>query len=266
MPSQTEKRLFRVRNKCPKALQGKLDRAMHETMVMQRIPKPLRSSQLREILATECNHPCEDSELALNFRVAGSTGNLYTVTLDYHPTCTCPDFTKRQDVCKHIMYTLVKIVGLPETSKSVFQKALLTNELVEIHSCLANSSKSTSEATPSRVKSSAKTYPRCDECKTSIKKKKNLVICPSSRCHSVYHESCLGIMPSFDGLNLNNGKRRTTTYLVECPCCSTRFHHDEGYDNIAHETGQSRIRDHSTYRPCPGYPGYSPRKEYYCDY
>jgi hypothetical protein len=76
------------------------------------------------------------------------------------------------------------------------------------------------------------------------------------------------VLPSFDRLNLSsNRKHELTTTLVECPRCSTRFHHDEGYENIAHETGQSRLRDHSTYRPCPGYPAYSSRQnDLYRDY
>jgi hypothetical protein len=252
MPSQTEKRLFRTRNKCPKALQDKLGRAMRETMTMIRIPKPIGSSQLSEILADDRCHPCEDSELALAFNMAGSTGNIYTVTLDYRPTCTCPDFEKREDVCKHIMYTLVKVVGLPKTSTSVYQKALLTTELAEIHSSLSYTKK------PAKMseKTSTKTYPRCNECQTSIKHKSQRVICPSSHCGGVYHESCLGIMPSFGSMSLSNTKPQITTTLVECPCCGVTFHHDQGYENIAHVTGQSRHRDHSTYRPCPGYPGY----------
>lgn len=196
MQSQTEKRLCRTRNKCPKALQDKLGRAMGETMMMKWTPKPLSSSQLSEILA-DAYHRCEDSQLALGFRVTGSTGNIYTVTLDYQLTCTCPDFKKRKDVCKHIMYTLVKVVGLPNTSKSVYQKALLTTELVEIHSSLATNSKITSSVSMSRGKSSAKKYPRCDECQTSITKSQ-AVICPSSRCRSIYHDNCLAFVRSLE--------------------------------------------------------------------
>ena len=224
---------------------------------------PLRRSQLDKILADKCYPSEEPSELVLKFCIAGSTGNIYKVKLDYRPTCTCPDFEKRKDVCKHIMYTLVKVVGLPETSKLVYQKAFLSTELDEIHRRMANHSSNASRkaATSTKAKSSAIKNPRCHKCKSSILHQAP-VICPD--CRSTFHEACLEILPSFDRLNLSNNstrKHQTKTTLVECPCCLVDFHHDEGYENIAHETGQSRLRDHSTYRPTPGYPGYTPPRK-----
>ncbi len=35
--------------------------------------------------------------------MAGTTGNLYTVTINHLPTCTCPDHLKG-NMCKHIIY------------------------------------------------------------------------------------------------------------------------------------------------------------------
>lgn len=257
MPSQTEKRLFRTRNKCPKPLQENLGRAMSETMHIQHIPKPLSNTCLIDFLADTSRR----DELDLVFRLAGSTGNVYTVNIGEEQTCTCPNFLKRDDVCKHIMYTLVKVVGLPQSSKLVYQKGLLCAELVEVHRSLSK----TKSSAGTKPKSSTKK--RCGECHSSIESNQGVVVCPSSSCRMTYHEVCLDIVPSFGRLTLSchHGKHHTNTTLVKCPNCHTEFHHDEGYENVAHTTGQSRRRDHSSYRPCPGYPGYTSksRSSYY---
>ena len=45
------------------------------------------------------------------FNVMGTTGNVYDVTIDFTPTCTCPDFIRRHKRCKHIHFVLSKVMG-----------------------------------------------------------------------------------------------------------------------------------------------------------
>jgi hypothetical protein len=42
------------------------------------------------------------------FRVIGSTGSVYTVTISNDTACTCPDHTQRKMPCKHIYFVLAK--------------------------------------------------------------------------------------------------------------------------------------------------------------
>lgn len=60
----------------------------------------------------------------VEFRILGTTCNTYCVTIDseeIHSTgikgfkCTCPDFRRYQRWCKHIWFTLYKILGFSET-------------------------------------------------------------------------------------------------------------------------------------------------------
>ncbi|MED6193335.1 hypothetical protein PIB30_018277 [Stylosanthes scabra] len=44
------------------------------------------------------------------FFVLGATGNVYTVNLSSTPSCTCPD---RTTPCKHILFVLIRILGVP---------------------------------------------------------------------------------------------------------------------------------------------------------
>lgn len=50
-------------------------------------------------------------------RLVGKTGRIYTVefTINQEPTCTCPDHKYRQVQCKHILFILLKVFGLPHT-------------------------------------------------------------------------------------------------------------------------------------------------------
>lgn len=45
-----------------------------------------------------------------NFVVMGSTGNIYKVTIKSIPECTCPDFKKRREKCKHIYFILIMVM------------------------------------------------------------------------------------------------------------------------------------------------------------
>lgn len=39
----------------------------------------------------------------MTIEMAGTTGNVYTVTISKEPSCTCPD-SKKGNQCKHIVY------------------------------------------------------------------------------------------------------------------------------------------------------------------
>lgn len=68
-------------------------------------------------------------------KIAGSTGNVYTVIISHMPTCSCPNTSfKRNDsgeaLCKHVLYVLHYVLKAPEHLR--YQNAFLTSELKEI--------------------------------------------------------------------------------------------------------------------------------------
>ena len=71
------------------------------------------------------------SEHEREYAVLGSTGNVYTITIGTLNNCTCPDFAKG-NLCKHVMFVLLKVLRVAANSEYVYQKALLTTELSEI--------------------------------------------------------------------------------------------------------------------------------------
>ncbi|KAK3072242.1 hypothetical protein LTR53_007190, partial [Teratosphaeriaceae sp. CCFEE 6253] len=67
-------------------------------------------------------------------KIAGSKGDIYTVTISHLPSCTCPvGLFKRagnERCCKHILYVLYHVLKAPDHLK--YQNALLTSELREM--------------------------------------------------------------------------------------------------------------------------------------
>ncbi|KAF8163789.1 hypothetical protein B0H34DRAFT_650575 [Crassisporium funariophilum] len=110
--SQPEKRGALFKARCPQNILDRVERVMTQRIFMidrTRTPGAL----------------CEE------FSVLGSTGNVYTVTIDHRPRCNCPDACKGNH-CKHILFILLKVLQVPRSSDYWYQKALLTSELETI--------------------------------------------------------------------------------------------------------------------------------------
>ncbi|KAK2625033.1 hypothetical protein QTJ16_005402 [Diplocarpon rosae] len=71
----------------------------------------------------------DGTSLEEKFDIAGSTGNIYQVTIGRVPTCTCPDASKGNQ-CKHIIYVMVNVLKAPENL--AYQLALLGTEVADI--------------------------------------------------------------------------------------------------------------------------------------
>lgn len=78
---------------------------------------------------TKC-HAHHDDCPTETIRIAGSTGNVYTVYISHLPSCTCRDYFHRKRQCKHISYILNNVLKAPQ--HLCIQDALLTTELKQI--------------------------------------------------------------------------------------------------------------------------------------
>ncbi|KAG6852372.1 hypothetical protein C0991_000279 [Blastosporella zonata] len=107
-----EKRGAIFKKSCPKNILDRVERVMSQRFFMidrQRMP----------------------GELKETFSVLGSTGNVYTVTIDRTPRCNCPDALKGNH-CKHILFIYLKVLQVTQDSGLWYQKGLLTSELETI--------------------------------------------------------------------------------------------------------------------------------------
>eukprot|EP00742_Colponemidia_sp_Colp-10_P013003 GILJ01014656.1.p1 GENE.GILJ01014656.1~~GILJ01014656.1.p1 ORF type:complete len:320 (+),score=26.53 GILJ01014656.1:626-1585(+) len=77
--------------------------------------------------------PHSDDALERDYVVLGNTGFVYTIHIGTLPSCTCPDFAKG-NLCKHILFVLLRVLKVPRNSPLVYQRAFLSSELKEIYS------------------------------------------------------------------------------------------------------------------------------------
>ncbi|KAJ8594642.1 hypothetical protein M405DRAFT_470179 [Rhizopogon salebrosus TDB-379] len=108
----SEKRGAMFKKKCPQNILDRVDRVMSQRFFM--VERKRSGDELRE-----------------EFSVLGSTGNVYTVTIDKTPSCNCPDASKGNH-CKHILFIFLKVLQVSQSSGLWYQKALLTSELQEL--------------------------------------------------------------------------------------------------------------------------------------
>lgn len=91
-----EKRLKRFRAKPPVSYLDRLERAKGQRMFMIDRDRTLSEDGAHE------------EEV---FSMAGTTGNIYQVTISKVPSCTCPD-AKKGNQCKHIVYVGTTITAM----------------------------------------------------------------------------------------------------------------------------------------------------------
>jgi hypothetical protein len=132
-----EKRARRYRSKCPDKLQERIQRAATQRLYLVRRDEVNVDLDANDDADANDNDNDGECKYKCNFVVLGSTGNVYTVTLQDVPHCTCPDFARKQDLCKHVLFVYLKVVGLPVSNPLVYQKALLRTDLREIFSILS---------------------------------------------------------------------------------------------------------------------------------
>ncbi|WWD10062.1 hypothetical protein V865_008195 [Kwoniella europaea PYCC6329] len=108
-------RMARLREKCPKNIVDRYKRAISQRMFM-----------LERERVGDGNHQYEQ------FKVLGSTGNVYTVNIGTIPRCDCPDNLKGNKPCKHIIFVFIKVLKVPDDSSIWFQMSLTPEEVEQV--------------------------------------------------------------------------------------------------------------------------------------
>ena len=68
-----------------------------------------------------------------NYRVWDRTGKIYDVHISNLPSCNCPASSKGLN-CVHILFIFAKLLLVKAHEPILFQRALLTTELIHIYS------------------------------------------------------------------------------------------------------------------------------------
>ncbi|KAG8832140.1 hypothetical protein FRC17_001930 [Serendipita sp. 399] len=212
-----EKRLARFRTHCPKTIQERVDRVRSQRFYM--IDREKLGSIARE-----------------QFKVLGSTGNVYTVTITNLPTCDCPDFLKGNH-CKHLLFVYLKILGVKESSNLYYQKALLDSELLSIFTEAPAAPNSVANNRVLTVYAKAVGKP-------SLSKGEGAA---SETRRNVDGEDCPVCYEEMKGKTASD-----LASIVFCETCKNGLHADcfrmyGGYLNLGQVAGMSGVRDTSSY-------------------
>ncbi|KAL8733363.1 MAG: hypothetical protein Q9166_002187 [cf. Caloplaca sp. 2 TL-2023] len=227
-----EKRLRHFRSYAPGTYLQKLERAKSQRMFV--------------INRTHSDTPETPSETV---QMAGTTGNIYDITISHLPSCTCPD-NRKGNQCKHIIYVLHNVLKAPEHLQ--YQLAFLTSELHEIFSNAplpaSDAPTDGSTAAPSNRKEIAGDCPICFM--EFAPANEEIVYCKAA-CGNNIHKDCF-----------EQWARAQSSGGVKCVYCRTPWQRDEGdfkglaeggkkgeegYVNIGAELGLSGVRDMSSY-------------------
>ncbi|GAA5850422.1 hypothetical protein JCM8547_001870 [Rhodosporidiobolus lusitaniae] len=219
-----------------------------------------------------CVHRQRTSEISEEFKVLGSTGNQYTVTVDHRPKCDCPDGAKGNK-CKHQLFVLLKILQVPQTSNLWYQAALLISELQAI---FAHARPAPSTLLDERVKkayriATGEEKPDVLSSASDGGVVKKRVPQEGDSCPICYEDftpgseaglvCCLGLQGCGNALhNQCFAEWAKTTQPVTCPLCREKWssaaaalsqagpsYSPEGYANFSAQAGISNKRDTSSY-------------------
>ncbi|ROT41689.1 hypothetical protein SODALDRAFT_308631 [Sodiomyces alkalinus F11] len=192
----------------------------------------------------------DDSVPQERVELAGSTGNVYTITISHCPSCNCPHALKGNQ-CKHILYVMSRV--LHAKFEHVYQLALLTDELHEIFRQAPIPAKDASSPEKNVDKRRKPVEGDCPICFTELdaKSSESVVWCRAA-CGQNMHKSCFKMWA------------RVKKQAVTCPFCRSPWQEDEetaktilkegkvtaeGYVNVADQLGISTVQvaDTSTY-------------------
>ncbi len=273
-----EKRLKRFRSSPTVKIQERIERALQQRLFL--------------IDASAVSTSLQEGGSSITLSVLGSTGNVYEVTIQKVPHCSCPDAAKG-NLCKHVLFVMLKVVGLPAHDQLVYQSAYLTDEVEKIIALLqtrlqslgrdvvANEQVQKVHADMKKgIKSGddeSNTVPRkeidgqdCPICFDDLGSNLSQLTYCKGTCGTNYHKGCIQ-MWTRQSAQARSGP--------SCPSCRQPWidvatggkskkaeaspSRSEGYDNFGSLQGQSSVRDTSTYSTySPSYYGYKRRRYY----
>ena len=188
--------------------------------------------------------------------IAGSTGNVYTVSVGLIPSCDCPH-AKKGNQCKHIVYIMLRVLKAREDL--AYQLALTTTELRELikSAPLIPGVETDGNDKPGEEQDGNRKpiEGECPICYDELNPKNDEIVYCKTGCGNNVHKTC---MQSW----IQVAARGKAT----CPYCRAKWdtaevfdgnlgnidtkglqRNEDGYVNVAGQLGLSGDRDYSTY-------------------
>ncbi|KAF7375337.1 hypothetical protein MSAN_00420800 [Mycena sanguinolenta] len=230
-----EKRLAMFKKKCPQNIMDRVERVMTQRFFMvdrQRI----------------------EGELKEEFKVLGSTGNIYTVTIQHKPSCDCPDAQKGNH-CKHIVrYSSISKVGFSSVDRSP-PNAVANPRIREAYARATG--KSQAPTTPEASSGPKKRIPGeeddCPICYDNMHNVAEASLTFCEECGNAVHGECFA---QWKQTSARTGTKLTCIYCraawptpaaTAARASGSAYTTAEGYINMSTVAGLSPQRDTSTY-------------------
>ncbi|KAJ9160555.1 SWIM zinc finger protein [Coniochaeta hoffmannii] len=229
-----EKRLRRYRAKAPQSFGEVYSRATSQRFFVLSRSRTGRGDEQEETV-----------------ELAGTTGNIYTVTIARQPHCDCPH-AKAGNQCKHVLYVMARV--LRARYEHVYQLALLGSELREIFDSAGPVPTDGAEQQEEADKNRKPIEGECPICYEALEAGEALVYCRAG-CGQNMHRACLEMWAA-------TKRAQGAASKVTCPYCRQQWEGDqdmvkkiettgkvgaEGYRNVADQLGITTERDTSTY-------------------
>ncbi|KAL8770327.1 MAG: hypothetical protein Q9209_003963 [Squamulea sp. 1 TL-2023] len=247
-----EKRLRHFRSHAPSTYLQRLERAQSQR---QATLKPL-TTWYRMFVINRTRNPDPETP-SETISMAGTTGNIYDITIAHLPSCTCPD-NRKGNQCKHIVYVLHNV--LKASSHLQYQLAFLTSELHLIFDQAplpaAASASDTDTSTGATSSNRKEITGDCPICFMEFSPSTEEIIYCKAACGNNIHKDCFE--------QWARAQSSGSGGVVKCVYCRTPWERDEGdfehlvkegkkggegYVNIGEELGLSGRRDYSSYHP-----------------
>ncbi|CAK9184886.1 unnamed protein product [Ilex paraguariensis] len=156
-----------------------------------------------------------------DFFILGATGNVYTVSLSLTPSCSCPD---RTTPCKHILFVLIRVLGVSLDDGCLLRKTLRPCELHRLLGLPMSPESFAGDGVrewfhqlyfparqgPSRPVVEIENGAMCPICLEEMERREKLVACAT--CRNPIHKECLMAW-----------KRSSRRKSVSCVICRARW-------------------------------------------
>ncbi|KAK3171139.1 hypothetical protein OEA41_003223 [Lepraria neglecta] len=215
-----EKRLRRFRQHVPSSYLEKLNRATTQRMFV-----------------VDRTRGGTDEIPEETIDMAGTTGNIYNITISRLPSCTCPD-NQKGNQCKHIVYVLHNVLKAPEHLQ--YQLAFLSSELREIFAAAPTPASSETSADADSPSNRKEVSGNCPICFTEFEPETEEIVWCKAACGNNLHKTC------FEQWAKSQSEKEGDEDSIKRIKNSGQVN-GEGYVNVAGELGLSGAREYSTY-------------------
>lgn len=174
----------------------------------------------------------QPNTLERKFDLCGTTGNVYTVTINNNPVCTCPDHEQRHNRCKHIFFILIQVMKVKKENEDKLEYsddelqnmfANMPKHMMDIQTGVKADSSLLSKYSNLKVKTNADgsikrqnitSETRCPVCLDLLKDTTDPTSHCKYGCGTVVHNECARIY---------NEHRKNTGYSAICFVCQRKW-------------------------------------------